>query len=95
MRLDKYTVKAQEAIQEGQSLARRADNPNYEPEHLAAALLGQKDGIVEPLLRKIGVDVKLFSSRLGEALQKLPRMQGGESAMLSQRLMKVFDKAED
>ncbi|MCY1080126.1 ATP-dependent chaperone ClpB [Archangium lansingense] len=95
MRLDKYTVKAQEAIQEGQSLARRADNPSYEPEHLATALLGQKDGIVEPLLRKIGVDVKLFASRLGEALQKLPRMQGGESAMLSQRLLKTFDKAED
>ncbi|NBD13306.1 ATP-dependent chaperone ClpB [Corallococcus silvisoli] len=95
MRLDKYTVKAQEAIQEGQSLARRADNPHYEPEHLATALLGQKDGLVEPLLRKIGVDVKLFAGRLGEALQKLPRMQGGESAMLSQRLMKTFDKAED
>jgi ATP-dependent Clp protease ATP-binding subunit ClpB len=95
MRLDKYTVKAQEAIQEGQGLARRADNPNYEPEHLASALLGQKDGIVEPLLRKIGVDVKLFASRLGEALQKLPKMQGGESAMLSQRLLKTFDKAED
>ncbi|MGZ3460664.1 MAG: Clp protease N-terminal domain-containing protein, partial [Archangium sp.] len=95
MRLDKYTVKAQEAIQEGQSLARRADNPSYEPEHLATALLGQKDGIVEPLLRKIGVDVKLFASRLGEALQKLPKMQGGESAMLSQRLQKTFDKAED
>jgi ATP-dependent Clp protease ATP-binding subunit ClpB len=95
MRLDKYTVKAQEAIQEGQSLARRADNPSYEPEHLATALLGQKDGIVEPLLRKVGVDVKLFAARLGEALQKLPRMQGGESAMLGQRLLKIFDKAED
>jgi ATP-dependent Clp protease ATP-binding subunit ClpB len=95
MRLDKYTVKAQEAIQEGQSLARRADHPNYEPEHLATALLGQKDGIVEPLLRKIGVDVKLFAGRLGEALQKLPRMQGGESAMLGQRMLKLFDKAED
>ncbi|HYO59810.1 ATP-dependent chaperone ClpB [Archangium sp.] len=95
MRLDKYTVKAQEAIQEGQSLARRADHPNYEPEHLATALLGQKDGIVEPLLRKIGVDVKLFAARLGEALQKLPRMQGGEGATLSQRLLKTFDKAED
>ncbi|WNG46071.1 ATP-dependent chaperone ClpB [Archangium minus] len=95
MRLDKYTVKAQEAIQEGQSLARRADNPNYEPEHLATALLGQKDGIVEPLLRKIGVDVKLFAGRLGETLQKLPKMQGGEGAMLSQRLLKTFDKAED
>ncbi|KFA87642.1 ATP-dependent chaperone ClpB [Archangium violaceum] len=95
MRLDKYTVKAQEAIQEGQSLARRADNPNYEPEHLVTALLGQKEGIVEPLLRKIGVDVKLFAGRLGEALQKLPRMQGGEGATLSQRLLKTFDKAED
>jgi ATP-dependent Clp protease ATP-binding subunit ClpB len=95
MRLDKYTVKAQEAIQEGQALARRADHPNYEPEHLLTALLGQKDGIVEPLLRKIGVDVKLFSARLGEALGKLPRIQGGESAQPSQRLMKTFDKAED
>jgi ATP-dependent Clp protease ATP-binding subunit ClpB len=95
MRLDKYTVKAQEAIHEGQGLARRADNPNYEPEHLAAALLSQKDGIVEPLLRKIGVDVKLFGARVNEALGKLPRMQGGESAVLSQRLLKTFDKAED
>jgi ATP-dependent Clp protease ATP-binding subunit ClpB len=95
MRLDKFTVKAQEAIHEGQALARRADNPNYEPEHLAAALLGQKDGIVEPILRKIGADAKLFAARLGEAVQKLPRMQGGEAAMLSQRLLKTFDKAED
>src|SRR5688500_9782651 len=95
MRLDKYTVKAQEAIHEGQSLARRADNPNYEPEHLASALLAHKDGIVEPVLRKIGVDAKLFGSRLDEALGKLPRMQGGESALLSQRLLKTFDKAED
>jgi len=95
MRLDKYTVKAQEAIQEGQSLARRADNPQYEPEHLATALLGQKDGFIEPLLRKIGADAKLFAARMGEALGKLPKMQGGESAMLSQRLLKTFDKAED
>ncbi|MCP3169890.1 ATP-dependent chaperone ClpB [Myxococcus qinghaiensis] len=95
MRLDKFTVKAQEAITEGQTLARRADNPQYEPEHLAAALLGQKDGIVDPLLRKLGADVKLFSSRLGEALGKLPKMQGGESAMLGQRLLKTFDKADD
>src|SRR6476646_4442300 len=44
MRLDKFTLKAQEAIQEGQSLARRADHPNYEPEHLAQALLTQQEG---------------------------------------------------
>ena len=80
MRLDKYTVKAQEAIQEGQALARRADHPNYEPEHLALALVSQQDGIVPPLLRKVGADAKLFTQRLEEALARLPKMQGGEGA---------------
>ena len=54
MRLDRYTVKAQEAIQDGQGLARRAEHPNYEPEHLAKALFQQQEGIIEPILRKIG-----------------------------------------
>jgi ATP-dependent Clp protease ATP-binding subunit ClpB len=95
MRIDKYTVKAQEAIQEGQSLARRAGHPSYEPEHLAKALLDQKEGIVEPILRKIGSDPKLVAGRVEEALRKLPRVEGGEGAVLSQRLLKLFDKAED
>ncbi|MDQ3265382.1 MAG: ATP-dependent chaperone ClpB [Myxococcota bacterium] len=95
MRLDKYTVKAQEAIQEGQTVARRANHPNYEPEHLAKALLSQDDGIVTPILRKVGVDPKLVVSRVDEALGKFPTMQGGEGANLSQRLLKLFDKAED
>jgi ATP-dependent Clp protease ATP-binding subunit ClpB len=95
MRLDKYTVKAQEAIQEGQALARRADHPNYEPEHLALALVSQQDGIVPPLLRKVGADANLFTQRLEEALARLPKMQGGEGATLTQRLLKTFDKAED
>src|SRR5687767_7988958 len=95
MRLDRYTVKAQEAIQDGQSLARRASNPNYEPEHLAKALLSQKDGIAMPILQKIGGDVRLLSGRIDEAIDKLPRIQGGEGATLSQRLLKLFDRAED
>ncbi|HZA51900.1 MAG TPA: Clp protease N-terminal domain-containing protein, partial [Myxococcaceae bacterium] len=45
MRVDKFTVKAQEAIQEGQTVARRAGHPVYEPEHLLKALLAQEDGI--------------------------------------------------
>jgi hypothetical protein len=48
----KFTVKAQEAIQDGQSLARRANHPNYEPEHLLRALLDQQDGVVVPMLQK-------------------------------------------
>jgi len=95
MRLDKYTLKAQEAIQDGQTLARRAGNPQYEPEHLANALLVQQDGIAEPILRKIGADPRLVGARVDEALAKLPRVEGGETAVLSSRLVRLFDKAED
>ena len=95
MRMDKFTVKAQEAIQEGQTIARRAGHPNYEPEHLAKALLTQQDGITLPILQKIGADPKLVLARVDEALGKFPRVQGGEGAALGQRLLKVFDKAED
>src|SRR5438067_2149684 len=95
MRIDKFTVKAQEAVQEGQALARRAGHPNYEPEHLAKALLDQQDGVVVPVLQKIGSDVRLVRQRVDEALEKLPRMEGGEGATLSQRLLKLFDKSED
>jgi ATP-dependent Clp protease ATP-binding subunit ClpB len=95
MRIDKFTVKAQEAIQEGQSIARRAGHPVYEPEHLFKALLAQDDGIAVPILRRIGTDPKLVDSRLDEALAKFPRVSSGEGANLSQRLLKLFDKAED
>jgi ATP-dependent Clp protease ATP-binding subunit ClpB len=95
MRLDKYTLKAQEAIQDGQTLARRAGNPQYEPEHLAKALLTQEEGIAEPILRKIGADPRLVAARIDEVLSKLPRVEGGDSAVLSSRLVRLFDKAED
>ena len=76
MRIDKFTVKAQEAIQEGQTVARRAGHPAYEPEHLLKALLAQEDGIAVPVLRRIGADPRLVESRLDEALgQVAPRLQ--------------------
>ena len=76
MRLDKYTLKAQEAIQEGQSLARRAGHPQYEPEHLALAMLTQQEGIVDPILQKIGADPRLVTSRVEEALAKVSYRRG-------------------
>ncbi len=94
MRIDKFTVKAQEAIQEGQSLARRAGHPNFEPEHLLKTLLDQQDGVVVPMLQKIGADARLVTSRVDEALAKLPVIKGGQTS-ISNRLMSLFDKAED
>src|SRR6185436_20086220 len=94
MRMEKMTLKAQEAIHEGQTLARRAGHPNYEPEHLAKALFAQTDGIALPIVQKIGVDPKLLTARLDEALARFPKIEGGAGATLSQRLLTAFDKAE-
>jgi ATP-dependent Clp protease ATP-binding subunit ClpB len=96
MKIDKFTVKAQEAISEGQSLARRANNPTYEPEHLARALLAQENGVFGAILKKIGADPSLVGARIEETLARLPRLQGSEGgATLGQRLLRVFDTAED
>ncbi len=94
MRIDKFTVKAQEAIQEGQGLARRANHSNYEPEHLLRALLDQQDGLITPMLQKIGADVRLLGQRVDEALGRQATMKGG-STSLSNRLVALLDKAED
>src|SRR5260370_42528122 len=95
MRLDKYTVKAQEAVQEGQTLARRAGNPHYEPEHLARALLSQEDGIIEPILQRVGADPRLVSQRIDEAISNLPRVERAEAGSLRHRVVKHFDRSEE
>ncbi len=94
MKTDKLTLKAQEAVQEAQTLARRQEQQAIEPEHLARALLDQDEGIVRPLLARIGADAKLVGARIDEDLRRLPQVAGGEP-YLSQRLLKVLDRAKD
>ena len=94
MRIDKFTLKAQEAIQEGQSLARRANHGNYEPEHLLRALLDQQDGVVQPMLQKIGADVKLLGQRIDEALGRFSVIKGANTS-LSNRIVQLLERAED
>ena len=93
--MDKLTVKAQEAISEGQALARRAGHPSFEPEHLAKALLIQEGGITDAVLKKIGAERSLVEGRLDEAIQALPRVDGGAGTAPGQRLVKAMDRAED
>jgi ATP-dependent Clp protease ATP-binding subunit ClpB len=94
MKTDKLTVKAQEALQDAGTIARKRDHQEIQPEHLLAALLGQKDGLVIPLLLRVGADAGLLGSRLEDGLKKLPRVHGGEGGHLSQRSLKLFDAAE-
>ncbi len=80
MNLGNFTIKAAEAFQQAQQLAFNNTNPNIETEHILKALLDQEDSPVEYLLKKNNVTLNLLNSKLDEALNKLPKQNGGEAA---------------
>ena len=76
MRTDKLTSKFQLALADAQSLAVGQDHQFIEPEHLMVALLDQQGGSVRGLLTKAGVNANVLRSQLGEALDRLPKVEG-------------------
>jgi ATP-dependent Clp protease ATP-binding subunit ClpB len=94
--MDKLTSKFQLALSDAQSLAVGRDHQFIEPVHLMAALLDQQGGTVRPLLAQADVNVNLLRSQLGEALDRLPRVQGiGGDVHISNdlgRLLNLTDK---
>jgi ATP-dependent Clp protease ATP-binding subunit ClpB len=80
MQPDRFTIKSQEALQAAQKLADERHNPQTMPEHLLAVLLEQEGGVVVPVLRKLGADSAAVRQANGEALDALPKLQGGASA---------------
>jgi len=98
MNLEKLTIKSQEALQTAVDNARRKGNTQVEPLHLLLALLGQKDGVVFPVLQKIGVDINLLQKKVEEQLSLLPSVSGSgaqSGPYLSKRLSDLLDKAEE
>ncbi|WP_342317008.1 ATP-dependent chaperone ClpB [Lysobacter sp. FW306-1B-D06B] len=96
MRMDKLTSRFQQALQDAQSLAIGRDHSVIEPAHLMTALLEQSGGSTRPLLAQAGVNVPLLRERLGEALDKLPKVTG-QAGNISvgndlARLLNVTDK---
>jgi ATP-dependent Clp protease ATP-binding subunit ClpB len=95
MRLDKFTIKAQEALQTAQGMADQLGHQEVLPEHVLAALIDQEEGIIPPLLQKLGVTPRALRTELQQALDRLPKVQGGGGQIyLSQRLRRVLDKAQ-
>src|SRR5262245_22574385 len=94
MKLDRFTQKSQEALQEAQARAQRAGHPEILPEHLLAALLEQSDGVVPSVLAKAGADTEAIRSAVEESLDRAPRVEGGTESYLSRRLRKSIDEAE-
>ncbi|MCI5140833.1 MAG: type VI secretion system ATPase TssH, partial [Candidatus Electrothrix sp. ATG1] len=95
MQLDKFTVKSQEAIQAAHSLAEQFGNPEMQPEHLLKALLEQPEGVVVPVLQKLGVTPAVVLSETDQLIAKLPKVSGsgaGQSYM-SKTFTKVVDQA--
>ena len=92
-RFDKFTIKAQEAVQRAVDLAADRGNPQVAPVHLLQALLAEHEGIVRPLLEKIGVDRGHLERVVEAELSHLPKFSGGAQPQPDQELMKVFEQA--
>src|ERR671933_781743 len=95
MQADRFTIKSQEAVAAAGSLAERRRNPQITPEHLLVVLLEQEDGVVVPVLGKLGTNLAAVRSEANAALEGLPRVSaGGESAGPSSELVRVLRDAE-
>jgi ATP-dependent Clp protease ATP-binding subunit ClpB len=93
MRLDKFTLRGQEAIQSGSELAERSQNQQVEPEHILCAMFEQPEGIVRPLLGKLGANVQVVINDCQAAVARFPRVQGGQQ-YFSPRLSQIFTAAQ-
>ncbi len=89
MRFDRFTIRGQEAVQQAITIAENHENQQVEPEHLLAAMLDQKEGIVRPIFGKIGVNVAAITSENNAAIQKFPKVTGGQQ-YFSSRTNTIF-----
>ena len=94
MRQDKFTVKAQEALQAAQSMADQHDHQAIEPEHLLVALLEQREGVVGPVLAKLGARPEAIQRELQAALGKLATVKGASGHYLGERTRQALDRAQ-
>src|SRR5271165_5206949 len=93
VRFDKFTVKAQEAVQSAQEIAGRHDHQQIEPLHLLGALVAQQDGVVPPLLARLGVRPETLASDIELRLGRFPKVTGTVQQQMSPAANKVLEGA--
>jgi ATP-dependent Clp protease ATP-binding subunit ClpB len=93
LRFEKMTVKAQAAVQSAQEVAARHENQQVEPVHLLAALAGQADGVVPPLLARLGIRTEALTQEIEREIGRLPRVQGFGQQHLGKTLNEVLERA--
>jgi len=95
MRIDRFTAKMQEALQESQTLASGFQQQEITAEHLLLALLRQPDGLARPILEQLNVDVQSIENQLEAALVQRPKVTGGAvDQYLGNELRSVLNEAE-
>lgn len=93
MRLDRFTTKAREAIEIAVQQATTNGNPEVEPEHLLQAMLSDREGVVQSVLKRIEINTDAVMRALDEAIARLPQVQGGQ-VTLSRRFVALIQAAE-
>src|SRR5512138_1733601 len=94
MRMDKFTVKAQEALQAAQSLADQHSHQAIEPEHLLRALLEQREGVVGPVLAKLGARPDAILREVNAMLERMPKVRGASGQYLGERTRQALERAQ-
>ncbi|QQS32036.1 MAG: ATP-dependent chaperone ClpB [Acidobacteriota bacterium] len=93
MRFDRFTIRGQEAVQEAIGVAEKNQNQQVEPEHILSSLLEQKEGVVRPILGKIGVNLAQIENELTAAVEKFPKVSGGQQ-YFSSRTNTIFQDVQ-
>src|SRR5258708_37064493 len=93
MRCDRFTSRGQEAVQEGVGIAEKNQNQQVEAEHLLAAMLEQKEGVVRPIFGKIGANAQGILTEIQAAIAKFPQVSGGQQ-YFSSRTNTIFQEAQ-
>src|SRR3982750_1314029 len=93
MRFDRFTIRGQEAVQGSIGAAEKEQNQQVEPEHLLAAMLEQKEGVVRPILGKIGANAQTIINDVQGAIAKFPKVSGGQQ-YFSTRTNTIFQEAQ-
>jgi ATP-dependent Clp protease ATP-binding subunit ClpB len=93
LRFEKLTVKAQEALQDAHEVAARHENQEITPLHLLAALISQAEGVVPPLLARLGIRKEALSNDVERELGRLPKVQGFSDQRLGRALNDTLERA--
>ncbi len=92
MRMDKLTIKSQEALAEAQSLASSRGHSEILPAHLLRALLAQPEGSTAPVLQKLGAPIDVLRSELEKLLENTPKVTGGIQTQIGQATSRVLER---